>query len=148
MAFKGAKARAVYFLPEERPDERTYSYFYNSFETTIFVGIRPGRRTPMFLQVGGYLGANFHNLDRSQRELMINDYQDINHAIRAVDLIDAFSGLDFGPALGITAGEGRFRANARYYFGIRNLYNYLDFVASGPRIRTNALRFSLTYFLH
>lgn len=148
MAFKGAKARAVYFLPEERPDERTYSYFYNSFETAIFVGIRPGRRTPMFLQVGGYLGANFHNLDRSQRELMINDYQDINHAIRAVDLIDAFSGLDFGPALGITAGEGRFRANARYYFGIRNLYNYLDFVASGPRIRTNALRFSLTYFLH
>lgn len=147
LAFKGAKARAVYFRPEEKPEEHTYAYHYNSFETAILGGFRPGRDVPLLLQAGGYLGANFHQLDREQRELMITDYQHINHAMRAVDLNDAFAGLEFGPVVGITAGDGRFRANARYYMGLRNLYNHLDFVAPGPHIRTNALRFSLTYFL-
>jgi hypothetical protein len=148
LAFKGAKARAVYFRPEEKPAEHTYSYHYNSFETAIFAGFRPGRDVPVFLQAGGYLGANFHSLNRSQRELMIADYQSINNALRAVDLNDAFAGLDFGPVVGIVVGEGRFRANARYYSGLRNLYKYLDFVEPGPHVRTNSLRFSLTYFLH
>jgi hypothetical protein len=78
---------------------------------------------------------------------MIGDYENINKAIRAVDLNDVFAGIDFGPALGISAGEGRFRANARYYLGVKNLYNYLDFVTAGPRIRTGSLRLTLTWFL-
>ncbi|MEZ4943028.1 MAG: outer membrane beta-barrel protein [Saprospiraceae bacterium] len=147
LAFKGAKARAVYFQPEQKPEEHTYDYHYNTFETAILGGYRPGRDVPLFLQAGAYLGANFHSLDRTARELMIADYQNINNAIRAVDLNDAFAGLEFGPVVGITAGDGRFRANARYYMGIRNLYNYLDFVTAGPHIRTNSLRLSLTYFL-
>ncbi|MBL7776584.1 MAG: PorT family protein [Saprospiraceae bacterium] len=146
LVFKGAQARAVYFRPEVKPDEHTYSYHYTSFETAVFAGFRPGAGVPLFLQAGAFLGANIHRLDRSQRELMIDDYQSINNAMRAVDLNDAFSGIDFGPAVGIAAGDGRFRANARYYWGARNLYNYLDFVAPGPRIRTNALRLSLSYF--
>ena len=148
LTFKGAKARAVYFRPEQKPDEHTYAYHYNSFETAVFAGLRPGRDLPLRLQIGGYLGANFHRLNREQRELMILDYQNINNAIRAVDLNDAFAGLDLGPALGLAVGEGRVRANVRYYWGARNFYNQLDFVAPGPRIRTNALRFTLTCFLH
>lgn len=144
---KGANARAVYFLPEERPEEHSYSFYYNTFETGLFAGFQPARRFPLRIQAGGFFGANFHTLDRSQRELMIADYENINNAIRAVDLNDAFSGIDFGPALGISAGEGRFRANARYYLGVRNLYNYLDFVTSGPGIRTSSLRLSLTWFM-
>lgn len=147
LAFKGAHARAVYFRPEDKPDEHTYAYNYTSFETGLFAGFQPARDFPLRFQAGGFFGANFHHLDRTQRELMIGDYGDINHAIRAVDLNDAFSGIDFGPAVGISAGEGHFRANARYYLGVRNLYNYLDFVAAGPRIRSSSLRLSLTYFL-
>jgi hypothetical protein len=147
LTIRGAKARAVYFRPEQKPEEHTYTYKYYTFETGLFAGFRPGRDLPILLQAGGYFGANFHTLNRSQRELMIVDYEDINNATRAVDLNDAFAGLDYGPALGLMLGEGRFRANARYYFGMKNLYNYIDFVAPGPRIRTNALRVTLTYFL-
>lgn len=145
---KGANARAVYFRPEDKPEEHTYAYYYNTFETGLFAGFQPSAQVPLRLQVGGFFGANFHTLDRSQRELMIADYSHINNAIRAVDMNDAFAGIDFGPAVGISAGEGHFRANARFYLGARNLYNYLDFVAPGPRIRSSSLRFSLTYFLH
>lgn len=144
---RGARARAVFFRPEENPAEYTYAYYYNTFETALFAGIQPGREIPLRLQAGGYFGANFHTLDRAQRELMIADYENINNAIRAPDLNDAFAGVDFGPALGISAGEGRFRANARYYLGIRNLYNYLDFVSPGPKIRTGSLRLTLTWFI-
>lgn len=147
LAFKGAQARAVYFRPEEKPDEHTYGYHYNSFETAVFAGVRPGREVPIYLQAGGFFGANFHTLDRSRRELMIADYHSINNALRAVDLNDAFSGIDYGPVVGLTAGEGHFRATARYYHGLHNLYNALDFVPSGHRIFTNSLRLTLTYFL-
>lgn len=147
LTFKGAKARAVYFRPEDRPEEHTYNYYYNTFETGLFAGLQPSRSIPLRIQAGGFFGANFHTLDRSQRELMIVDYDNINNAVRAVDLNDGFAGIDYGPAVGISAGEGRFRANARYYMGLRNLYDQIDFVQTGPHIRTNAIRLTLTYFL-
>ncbi len=148
LTFRGARVRAVYFRPEQKPEEHTYAYFYNTFETAVFAGLRPAARIPLHIQLGAYLGANFHGLNRAQRELMILDYENINNAIRAVDLNDTYEGLDYGPALGIAAGDGRFRANARYYLGARNLYNYLDFAAPGPHIRTGAIRFTLTWFLN
>ncbi|MFN0015121.1 MAG: hypothetical protein ACKVU2_11295 [Saprospiraceae bacterium] len=147
LTFAGADARAVHFRPEQKPEENTYSYNYYSFETSLFVGLRPGRDVPLLFQLGGYLGANFHGLDRTRRDLMILDYENINNAMRAVNLNDAFSGLDFGPAVGLVLGEGRFRATTRFYLGLKNLYDYIDFVAPGPNIRTSALRASLTYFL-
>jgi len=147
LTLAGAEARAVYFRPEQKPEEHTYPYYYYSFETAIFVGLRPGRDVPLLFQAGGFLGGNFNGLDRSQRELMILDYVNINNAMRAVDLNDAFSGLDYGPAVGLALGEGRWRGNIRYYLGLKNLYDYIDFVAPGPGIRTSALRATLTYFL-
>lgn len=143
----GANARAVYFLPEVKPEEHTYAYYYNTFETAVFAGYQPEAGIPLRVQLGGFFGANFHTLDRSLRELMIGDYEHINNASRAVDLNDAFAGIDFGPAAGISAGDGHWRANARVYLGARNLYNYLDFVAAGPSIRTSSIRISLTWFL-
>lgn len=147
LTVRGAKARAVYFRAQEKPEENTYTYYYYTFETGLYAGFRPGKDLPIFLQAGGYFGANFHTLNRSKRELMIVDYTNINNATRAVDLNDAFAGLDYGPAIGLVLGEGRFRANARYYFGLKNLYDYIDFVPAGPRIRTSSLRVTLTYFL-
>ncbi|MBK9337981.1 MAG: outer membrane beta-barrel protein [Lewinellaceae bacterium] len=132
LTMRGARARAVDFRAEQKPAEQTYTYNYYTFETGLFGGFRPGRDLPILLQAGGYFGANFHTLNRSRRELMIGDYQNINNAVRAVDLNDAFAGLDYGPALGLMLGEGRFRANARYYLGLKNLYSYIDFVAPGP----------------
>jgi len=147
LSLAGADARAVYFRPEIKPEEHTYAYYYYSFETALFAGFRPGRDIPLLFQVGGFLGANFNRLDRSQRELMVLDYTNINNAIRAVDLNDAFSGLDYGPAIGLALGDGQWRGNIRYYLGLKNLYDYIDFVAPGPNIRTSSLRASLTYFL-
>lgn len=144
---KGANARAVYFRPEVKPEEHTYAYYYNTFETGVFAGFQLSGTLPVRLQFGGFFGANFHTLDRSQRELMIGDYDNINNATRAVDLNDAFAGIDFGPAVGISAGDRRLRANVRYYYGARNLYNYLDFVAAGPSIHSSAIRLTLTWFL-
>jgi len=144
---KGAAAKAAYFLPEQKADIRTYQYYYNTFEAGLFAGYQPAADVPLRIQAGGFFGTHFHNLDRNDRDLFVGDYNDINNAIRAVDLNDAFSGVDFGPAFGLSAGEGRFRANFRYYIGKRNLYNNLEFVESGHRIRTSSLRLTLTYFL-
>lgn len=144
---KGASAKTVRFRPEQQPEEQTYDYFYNTFEAGLFAGFQLSKQVPIRLQVGGFVGTHFHSMDRSKRDQMVGDYQSINNATRAVDLNDAFSGVDYGPAIGISAGNNRFRANARYYYGARNLYNNLDFVEEGHTIRTNSLRLTLTYFL-
>ncbi len=144
---KGASAQAAYFKPEEGADLRTYEYYYNTFEAGLLAGFQPSARLPFRIQAGGFFGTHFHNLDRNDRELYVGDYENINNATRAVDLNDAFSGVDFGPAVGLSAGEGRFRANLRYYLGARNLYNNLDFVAGGHNIRTSSVRLTVTYFV-
>ncbi|MCB0529195.1 MAG: outer membrane beta-barrel protein [Lewinellaceae bacterium] len=144
---KGASAKAVYFLPEQKADVQSYQYYYNTFEAGLFAGFQPVADVPFRIQAGGFFGTHFHNLDRDNFEVFVGDYDDINNATRAVDLNDAFSGVDFGPAFGLSAGEGRFRANIRYYIGRRNMYNQLEFVEEGHRIRSTALRLTLSYFL-
>ena len=143
---KGAAARAVHFVPEDVSEEKTYDYFYNTFEAGAFATFYP-KGFPIGLQGGAFFGTNFHNLNRNSRDLYVGDYVSINHATRAADLNEAFAGMDFGPAAGISVTAGRFQANARYYYGISNLYNNLDFVEEGHRIRSNSLRLTLTYFL-
>ncbi len=143
---KGASAKTVNFQPEDKPAVSTYDYFYNSFETGVFAGYKPLKSLPVSLQVGGFFGSHFHNLNRNNLDEYVGDYENINNAIPAADLNEAFTGIDFGPAVGISAGEGRFRVNARYYFGTRNLNNNRDFVEKVNTIRTNSMRLSLTYF--
>ncbi|MCC6282625.1 MAG: outer membrane beta-barrel protein [Saprospiraceae bacterium] len=143
---KGGSARAIHFVPEQISEEHIYNYHYNTFEAGAFATFFP-MGLPIGLQGGAFFGTNFHNLNRNSRDLYVGDYVSINHATRAADLNDAFAGMDFGPAVGISAATGRFQANARYYYGVSNLYNNLDFVEAGHRINTNSLRLSLTYFL-
>ncbi len=143
---KGASAKTVNFQPEDQPVVSTYDYFYNSFETGVFAGYKPLKSLPISLQVGGFFGSHFHNLNNKNYNAYVGDYENINKAIPAVDLNEAFTGVDFGPAVGISAGAGRFRVNARYYFGTRNLNNNRDFVAKVNTIRTNSMRLTLTYF--
>ncbi len=144
---KGASAKAAYFRPEEPADINTYNFYYNTFEAGLFAGFQPGAHVPVRLQAGGFFGTHFHTLNKNSRDLMVGDYENINNATPAYQLNDAFSGVDFGPAVGISAGDGHFRATARYYFGARNLYNNLDFVEGGHSIRTSSMRLTLTYFL-
>lgn len=144
---KGANAQAAYFVPEEKADLRTYQYYYNTFEAGLFAGFKPVADVPFRIQAGGFFGTLFNNLDRNNRELYVGDYENITDATRAIDLNDAFSGIDFGPAVGLSAGDDRFRANIRYYLGARNLYNNLYATEEGHHIRSNSLRLTLTYFL-
>ncbi|MBV6442795.1 MAG: hypothetical protein DYG98_26565 [Haliscomenobacteraceae bacterium CHB4] len=144
---KGANAQVAYFVPEEKADLRTYQYFYNTFEAGLLAGFKPVANAPFRIQAGGYFGTLFNNLDEKNPELYVGDYESITGATRAMDLNDAFSGVDFGPVVGLSAGEGRFRANIRYYLGARNLYNNLYTTESGHRIRSNSLRLTLSYFL-
>lgn len=144
---KGASAQTAYFRPEQAPESRSYDFHYNTFETGVFADFQPLATLPVRLQAGGFLGTHFHNLNRNDRDLYVGNYETINSATPAADLNDAFSGIDFGPAAGISGGSGQFRVNARYYLGTRNLYNNLDFVEEGHRIRTSSVRLTLTYFL-
>jgi|JI10StandDraft_1071094.scaffolds.fasta_scaffold588791_1 hypothetical protein len=143
---KGASVKTVNFQPEDQAATGTYDYFYNTFEAGLFAGYKPVASLPISLQAGAFFGSHFHNLDRKQRDLFVGDYENINNAVQAVDLNEAFTGIDFGPAVGISAGAGRFRVNARYYLGTRNLNNNRDFVAKNNYIRTNSMRLALTYF--
>lgn len=144
---KGASAQVAYFQPEEKADLRSYQFYYNTFEAGLFAGFKPLARVPFQIQAGGFFGTHFNNLDRNNRDLYVGDYENINNATPAADLNEAFSGVDFGPAFGISAGEGRFRANLRYYLGARNLYNNVYEGESGHSIRSSAARLTLTYFL-
>jgi hypothetical protein len=144
---KGATAKTAYFRPEQTPAFQSYQYNYNTFEAALFLGYQPLRNQPFRFQAGAFWGTHFHTMDRTQRDLYVGNYNDLNAAVRAVDLNDAFSGVDVGPAVGLSAGDGQFRVNARYYYGMRNLYNNLDFVEGGHSIRTSSLRLTLTYFL-
>jgi hypothetical protein len=143
---KGATAKTINFQPEDLSQVGTYDYNYNTFEAGLLGGFKPVASLPISLQAGAFFGSHFHNLNRSQYDLFVGDYEDINNAVQAVDLNEAFTGIDFGPVVGISAGEGRFRVNARYYHGTRNLNNNRDFVAKTNFIRSNSLRLTLTYF--
>ena len=143
---KGAKAKTADFQPESEPIVGTYDYYYNSFEAGAIGDYKPFSGIPISVEAGGFFGSHFHNLNRSQRNLFVGDYENINQAVQAVDLNEAFTGIDFGPVMGISASAGRFQLNARYYFGARNLNNNRDFVAKSNTIRTNSMRLTLTYF--
>jgi hypothetical protein len=144
---RGTSARAVQFLPEREPVISSYEYKYNAFEVGALAGFSPFRNIPLSIQGGGYFGSHFHNMNGDKRDLYLGDYNSVNDARPAYKLIDAFSGIDFGPAVGISAGKGNLRVNARYYLGMRNLYNNLDFVQPGSHIRTNSIRVTVSYFL-
>ena len=144
---KGASAKVVDFQPESQSEVSTYDFYYNSFEAGVFAGFQPSKNVPVSIQVGGFFGSHFHNLDRSQQDLYLGDYESINNATKAIDLNEAFTGIDYGPAFGISAGTGRFRVNARYYLGTRNLNDNRDFVEKVNNIHTNSIRLGLTYFL-
>lgn len=144
---KGASAQVAYFLPEEKAELLSYKYYYNTFEVGLLAGFKPVPKVPFRLQAGAYFGTLFNNLDDSNRELYVGDYQDIVNAMSAVDLNEAVAGIDYGPVFGLSAGEERFRANIRYYLGARNLYDNLYAPKTGHSIRSGSLRLTLTYFL-
>lgn len=143
---KGADAKVVDFRPEDLPLVGTYAMHYNTFETGFLAGYKPFASLPFRVQGGGFLGTHFHNMDRSSRNLYVGDYTDVNKATQVVNLNEAFSGVDFGPVVGVSAGDDNFRVNARYYYGARNLYKNMDFVPQVHDIRTSSLRLTLTYF--
>lgn len=145
-AQKGATVKTVTFNPENEPTVNTYDFHYNTFEAGLFAGFQPIKSVPVRIQAGGYFGTQFHKLDRNQRNEYVSDYSDIVNATQVTLLNEAFSGVDFGPAFGISAGMGRFNVSARYYMGARNLYKNIAFAQEGPEIRSNSMRVSLTYY--
>ncbi len=145
-AQKGATAQTVTFNPENQPTVGTYDFHYNTFEAGVFAGYQPIQNLPIRLQAGGFFGTHFHNLDRSQKDEYVGDYENIVNATQVTLLNESLSGVDFGPAFGLSAGMGRFNINARYYLGARNLYNNIAFAPEGHNIRSSSMRLTLTYF--
>lgn len=143
---KGATVKVVEFVPDSAPKQNSYDFFYNSFETGLTGGIKPVKSIPVYLQAGGFLGAHFHNLDRSRDELYLGNYTDINQATEATDLNEAFTGIDCGAVFGLGVGDGKFRFSARYHLGLRNLNSNRDFVDTSDRITSSSCRATLTYF--
>jgi hypothetical protein len=144
---KGASAKAVRFMPEEKIEETAYDFHYYSFEAGLMAGYKPAKDVPVRLQTGGFFGSHVVTKNNSNTDVWVGDYQNVNNAFPVAKLNNAFSGLDFGPVAGISAGEGQLRFNIRYYLGLKNLYNNLDFMKTPHSIRTGALRASITYFL-
>lgn len=145
-AQKGATAQTVTFNPENVPTVGTYNFYYNTFEAGVFAGYQPIQNLPIRLQAGGFFGTHFHNLDRSQKDEYVGDYENIVNATQVTLLNESLSGVDFGPAFGLSAGMGRFNINARYYLGARNLYNNIAFAPEGHNIRSSSMRLTLTYY--
>lgn len=143
---KGASAKTVTFNPENLPSVSTYNFYYNSFEAGFFAGYQPIANVPIKVQAGGFLGTHFHNLDRSEKDMYVGDYNNVVNATQVTLLNESLSGVDFGPAVGLSAGMGHFNISARYYAGARNLYKNIAFAPDGHQIHTSSLRVSLTYY--
>lgn len=144
---KGASAKAVSFRPEEQIEVFSREYHYNTFEAGVIGGYQPVLDVPVRIQAGGFFGTHFNNDVKRGEDLWVGNYENLNYAIPADKLNPAFAGLDFGPVLGVSAGSGQLRLNIRYYLGVKNLYNNLDYVAAGHSISTSAFRVSLTGYL-
>lgn len=143
---KGASVKTVVFNPENKPSIRNYALHHNSFEAGIFVGYQPIESMPLRLQAGGYFGALFHTLDRTNKDMFIGNYDNIVEATQVTLLNESMSGIDFGPAFGVSGGEGRFRVNVRFYLGLRNLYDNIAFTTENHRIKSSSIRVAFTYF--
>jgi hypothetical protein len=143
---KGAIAKTVSYNPENKPSTNTYNFFYNSFEAGVLGGFQPISSVPVRLQAGAFFGTNYHKLDRSQKNRYVSDYENIVNATQVTLLNESFSGIDYGPAFGISAGMGRFNVVARYYLGTRNLYENIKFAPEGHKIQSSSIRIALTYF--
>ncbi|MBL7806374.1 MAG: outer membrane beta-barrel protein [Saprospiraceae bacterium] len=143
---KGATIQTAVFNPENKPTLGTYDFYYNTFEAGLFAGYQPVNNIPVRVQIGGFFGSHFHKLDRSERDEYVGDYNNIVNATQVTLLNEALSGVDFGPAIGLSAGTGRFNVSARYYLGARNLYNNLAFAPEGHSIRTSSLRLTMSYY--
>jgi len=144
---KGASAKAVSFRPEEAIEVFSRDYYYNTFEAGMIAGYQPVLDVPVRLQAGGFFGTYFNYNDSRDENLWVGNYENLNYAMPADKLNPAFAGLDFGPVVGLSAGSGQLRLNIRYYLGVKNLYDNLDYVAEGHRISTSAFRVSLTGYL-
>lgn len=143
---KGATAKTVMFNPENEASTHTYDFYYNTFEAGLFAGFQPIASVPVRLQAGGFFGTHFHNLDRRNKDMYVGDYTNIVNATQVTLLNESLSGIDFGPAFGVSAGIGKFNVSARYYLGARNLYNNIAFTQENHDIRSSSMRISLTYY--
>lgn len=144
---KGASAQVARYLPEQQPELGNYDYNYNTFELTLVAGIKPIKSVPARIQIGGYMGSHFEDVETdAAQEWYIGDGSDILTAMPAWRYNNAFSGLDFGGVVGISVGEGRLRASARYYHGMKNMYNNLDYMKEDGSIKSQGARLALTWY--
>jgi hypothetical protein len=142
----GGAAETMFLREEQAPGTANYQYHFRSFEGTSMVGFNVN--SWLQVQGGGYLGLMSNRLDDNNKDLLLNDNPDMYQCTPAYKLNHVFGGLDFGPAAGISVGTERVRLNARYHYGMRNLYNNIDFKSTkGKHIRTSAVRLSLSFFL-
>lgn len=145
---KGGSAQVARYLPEQQPELGTYDYHYNTFELTLVAGMKPIESIPLRVQLGGFLGSHFEDTQNDEeQQWYIGDGSDILTAMPAWRYDNAFSGFDFGAVAGLSVGEGRLRGSLRYYQGMKNLYNNLDYMKEDGTINTQGARLSLTWFL-
>ena len=146
-AQKGGSAQVARYLPEQQPELGSYEYHYNTFELTLVAGLKPIQTLPVRIQLGGFLGSHFEIIDDKNHDWYLGDGSDILTAMPAWRYNNAFSGFDFGAVAGVSVGEGRLRGSVRYYHGMKNLYNNLDFMQEDGSIQTQGFRAGLTWFL-
>ncbi len=143
---KGTTAETAYFIPEQKADIRPYKYNYNAYETAVTLGWQLAT-LPIRVHGGGFVATHAHNLEPAYNYQMVGDINDYNNAIPADELIDSFSGVDFGPVIGLTVGNDRICANLRYFIGAKNMYKNLDFLPEGHKIKSSSIRLSVGYYL-
>jgi hypothetical protein len=142
----GGSAETMFLRDEQAPGTANYKYHFRSFEGASLIGFNVN--SWLQVQGGGYFGLMSNRLNNDNQVLLLNDNPDMYQCTPAYKLNSVFGGLDFGPAAGISVGTERVRLNARYHYGMRNLYNNIDFKSTeGKHIRTSAVRLSLSFFL-
>lgn len=144
---KGGSALVSRSVPEAKPETGSYDYHYNTFELTLVAGIKPVETFPVRIQIGGFMGSHFEDIQDDDQQWYVGDGEDMLTAMPAWRYNNAFAGLDFGGVVGVSVGEGRLRASARYYHGVKNMYNNLDFMKEDGTIRSQGARLSVTWFL-
>jgi hypothetical protein len=146
-AREGASAKVLVSGSESGPREGRYNFFYTTLGTTGLLSWKPAKRTPLYLEGGGFFATYANRLERSVPGVVLLDNPDFYLATPVHKVSPAFGGIDYGPVAGVGVGNDRVRLSVRYRWGMKNLYDNVDFVPHVYSIRTQAVRATLTVYL-
>ncbi|MFL5728300.1 MAG: outer membrane beta-barrel protein [Cytophagaceae bacterium] len=121
-----------------------YKMYYNSLQYAAIFNYYI-KAPNLSLQAGPFFA---YNLATPKSEAYFGKTKDPLTDISAETLADGITGLDVGPALGISGGTESVRLNARIMPGMINYFKKVDYNGLGYKVTGATIHFSVSYLFN